>query len=199
MTTKLKHFSWYLKGVPNYPWAWVPAFTKEDCEKIIELGLSLKPKNGLVQSEEGATLTVDSEYRNSQIAWIPTEDNEWIFRRCVDCVDEVNNTFFNFDLSMIEALQFAVYDEGQFYDKHIDMVDFLTEGQRKMSFSILLSDESSFEGGDLVLYHNKEADYVKREQGVAVMFPSYTLHEVTPVTKGVRYSLVGWVTGPRFK
>jgi len=32
-----------------------------------------------------------------------------------------------------------------------------------------------------------------------IFFPSYTLHEVTPVTKGTRYTLVGWVHGPAFK
>ena len=31
------------------------------------------------------------------------------------------------------------------------------------------------------------------------VFPSYSLYEVTPVTKGERYSLVGWITGPQFK
>ena len=31
------------------------------------------------------------------------------------------------------------------------------------------------------------------------MFPSYVLHEVTPVTKGERYSLVAWLTGKPFK
>jgi predicted 2-oxoglutarate/Fe(II)-dependent dioxygenase YbiX len=31
------------------------------------------------------------------------------------------------------------------------------------------------------------------------MFPSYVLHEVTPVTKGERNSLVAWISGDNFK
>jgi PKHD-type hydroxylase len=31
------------------------------------------------------------------------------------------------------------------------------------------------------------------------LFPSWSLHRVTPVTKGTRYSLVAWVSGPRFR
>ena len=32
-----------------------------------------------------------------------------------------------------------------------------------------------------------------------IVFPSYVLHEVCPVTRGTRYSLVSWVTGAPFK
>ncbi len=38
-----------------------------------------------------------------------------------------------------------------------------------------------------------------KKQGTLIVFPSYTLHEVTPVTKGERNSLVTWVTGKPFK
>ena len=38
-----------------------------------------------------------------------------------------------------------------------------------------------------------------KEQGKLILFPSYVLHEVKPVTKGERYSLVAWITGPQFK
>ena len=36
------------------------------------------------------------------------------------------------------------------------------------------------------------------DQGKLIMFPSYVLHEVKPVTKGERNSLVCWVTGKPF-
>jgi PKHD-type hydroxylase len=38
-----------------------------------------------------------------------------------------------------------------------------------------------------------------KDQGALAIFPSYTLHEVTPVTKNERYSLVCWVNGKQFK
>jgi len=31
-----------------------------------------------------------------------------------------------------------------------------------------------------------------------LIFPSYLWHRVTPVTKGIRKSLVAWVIGPQF-
>ena len=47
------------------------------------------------------------------------------------------------------------------------------------------------------LFTNKEEyDVAKKDKGTITFFPSHVLHEVTPVTKGTRYSLVSWVQGP---
>ena len=40
---------------------------------------------------------------------------------------------------------------------------------------------------------------MNKEQGTLILFPSYILHEVKPITKGERNSLVTWVTGKPFK
>jgi PKHD-type hydroxylase len=76
---------------------------------------------------------------------------------------------------------------------------------RKLSLTINLSDPSTYEGGDLRFDHGphelnrfttcKEI----KPQGSCVIFPSFTFHQVTPVTKGVRYSLVLWTLGYPFK
>ena len=39
---------------------------------------------------------------------------------------------------------------------------------------------------------------MKKEQGCLIVFPSYVLHEVTPIIKGERNSLVVWTTGKSF-
>jgi PKHD-type hydroxylase len=36
-------------------------------------------------------------------------------------------------------------------------------------------------------------------KGMVILFPSWVIHRVTPVTKGVRKSIVVWVTGPKFR
>ena len=38
-----------------------------------------------------------------------------------------------------------------------------------------------------------------REIGLLTVFPSFTWHQITPITKGTRYALVGWVHGETFK
>jgi PKHD-type hydroxylase len=39
----------------------------------------------------------------------------------------------------------------------------------------------------------------EKKKGSVLLFPSWILHRVTPVTKGVRKSIVVWVTGPKFR
>jgi PKHD-type hydroxylase len=70
---------------------------------------------------------------------------------------------------------------------------------RKLSLSIQLTDPKEYEGGELILYEDDKGTEMKKEQGTLVLFPSYILHEVKPVTKGERNSLVAWVTGKQFK
>lgn len=70
---------------------------------------------------------------------------------------------------------------------------------RKLSMVIQLSDPSEYEGGELLLHLGNNPTRIERKKGLAVFFPSYILHEVTPVTKGERYSLVAWVHGKPFK
>ena len=113
------------------------------------------------------------------------------------------NAEWNFEISSAESYQITKYEVGDFYKKHIDGIG--TEGTkmidpknpnldnktRKLSMSINLNDD--FEGGDLILY---DSDPIKQKTGNATFFPSFMPHEVTPVTKGTRYSLVMWFLGP---
>ena len=112
------------------------------------------------------------------------------------------NAEWNFEISSAENYQIGKYEVGDFYKNHIDGIG--TEGTkmidpknpnldnktRKMSMSVNLNDD--YEGGDLILY---DCDPIKQKTGNATFFPSFLPHEVTPVTKGTRYSLVMWFLG----
>ena len=62
---------------------------------------------------------------------------------------------------------------------------------RILSFTVQLSDPAEYEGGELQI----GLQNMTRTRGSAVVFPSYQLHRVSPVTEGRRASLVGWVMG----
>lgn len=124
---------------------------------------------------------------------------EWVYRKVTDIVLNLNSRFFQFDLFGInEAFQFTNYiaPAGK-YGKHIDRS--INIPVRKLSISIQLSNPEEYEGGELKIFDRDEGIVMSKEQGTLIMFPSYTLHEVTPVTKGERNSLVTWVTGKQFK
>lgn len=54
-----------------------------------------------------------------------------------------------------------------------------------------------YEGGELQINTGKVL-VAEKEKGTVIIFPSYLLHRVTPVTKGIRRSLVLWIEGPAF-
>jgi PKHD-type hydroxylase len=62
-----------------------------------------------------------------------------------------------------------------------------------------LSDPSEYDGGDLELFIAPNPTVATRKKGLIYIFPSWVLHRVTPVTRGIRKSLVIWITGPKFK
>ena len=77
---------------------------------------------------------------------------------------------------------------------------------RKLSMTINLNKPGEYEGGNLKFDFGPHATGKRyhecteiRPQGSIIIFPSYVYHQVTPVTKGTRYSLVLWTLGQPFK
>ena len=72
---------------------------------------------------------------------------------------------------------------------------------RKLSAIVQLTDESSYEGGNLEFFNIQEYPPTKdiRKQGSVTFFPSFIEHQATPVTKGKRYSLACWFDGPKWR
>jgi PKHD-type hydroxylase len=174
---------------------WNNAFSKEECQKIINIA---KDK-GLIK---GKTKGDTKDVRDSKISWLyPTDGIDWVFRRVTDITLNLNERFFKFDLfGLNEGFQFTNYEapSGK-YGKHVDRS--VNISVRKLSVSIQLTNHEEYEGGELKLYDgdDKEAIVMDKTQGTLIIFPSYVLHEVMPVTKGERNSLVTWVTGKQFK
>jgi len=187
-------WSLYTDSLNGYAF-WENAFSKKECEEIIKIGKSKNLELGKTGNNKNVT-----EVRSSNICWLYSNDNlEWVFRRLTDIVLNLNNRFFQFDIfSFNEGLQFTNYKApSDKYKKHIDRA--FGTVIRKLSFSVQLTDPKEYEGGELQLHIENEPLTMKKEQGTLILFPSFTLHEVTPVTKGERNSLVGWVTGKQFK
>jgi PKHD-type hydroxylase len=65
--------------------------------------------------------------------------------------------------------------------------------------AVQLTDPSEYEGGNLQVMTSGQPQNVRKQRGIIAVFPSYVLHQVTPVTQGGRQSLVAWVSGPAFR
>lgn len=151
-----------------------------------------------------ATLTGKEAYkdelRKSSVMWIDDKpEHKWIYDKLAGLAMTCNNERYWFDLlGFHEELQLAQYVEGDFFDWHLDF----GPGEssiRKLSMTIQLSDSDEYEGGDLQFMINQHIVTAPRQKGTIVIFPSFIIHRVTPITRGTRQSIVGWVSGPPFR
>lgn len=156
------------------------------------------------QAQIGSEFTINRNIRSAKISWLElTDQNKEIWDKISRVIAEVNSRYFHFDLTgLYESIQLGIYsaeDKGH-YDWHIDTFTANKGVPRKLTMVLLLSDPSDFEGGQLLLKPDiDEPSKLEMVQGRAWFFPSYMLHKVTPVTRGVRKTLVLWVGGPPFK
>ena len=82
---------------------------------------------------------------------------------------------------------------GDSYGWHVDN-PFSRHGRRDLSFTCFLSDEHTYEGGALTIQTGgDETKEFRLSPGEIVLYPSSTIHCVTPVVSGVRYVCVGWI------
>ena len=174
---------------------WEGFFTDEELVKI----LALPEWSATKKASVGDTVhgSVNYKTRISDVAWLE------IYDKIANTIARVNSEFFRFELTgMHEAIQLGIYSgsENGHYEWHCDEGGKSAHVYRKLSMALLLTDPNTFEGGQLQLkYDTDEVKTVEQKKGRAWFFPSYTLHRVAPVTKGVRKSLVVWVEGPKFK
>ena len=125
------------------------------------------------------------------------EKNEFIIQELYSLIQEYIDKF-KFDWfggwTGYSEIKFIRYYPDQTMQNHCDHINSMFDGERKgipvLSIIGILNDD--FEGGKLIMFEDRQIDTKK---GDLLIFPSNFLypHEITPVTKGVRYSYVSWV------
>lgn len=180
------------------PWVWWEgAFTEQELDwlqteaKRAEQGAQVSGKDGGV---------VNPNIRRSQVSWLNNSpDTKWVFDKLADVASKMNAQHFRFDLTGFgEALQLTNYDQSEngMYGWHQDYGGGIS---RKLSMAVQLTDPAEYEGGNLQVMTAANPQNIRKQRGLIAIFPSYVLHQVTPVTQGSRQSLVAWVSGPAFK
>jgi PKHD-type hydroxylase len=177
---------------------WQGGFTDEEINQIISIGDSLTLNDAIV----GGGNDINGKIRSSKTGWIDLNpETSFIYDRLAYISRQLNGQFFDLDLwGFVEHLQYTIYDgKDDHYTWHLDRGGSTSNTPRKLSLVLQLSDPSEYEGGDLEIFDAPEPTKIEKQKGLVVAFPSFVLHRVTPVTKGIRKTLVVWLTGPRFK
>jgi len=177
-----------------------PIFTSQQCQDIINMGHQQKSEEAKVGSKEKGG-KYDTKKRITTISWIPFKALPEMYKIIERTMLQVNGNHFGYEgMEISEPAQFTEYPKGGFYDWHMDAEAncHFEPPVRKISMTILLSDPSEFEGGDLefMAEGNKLPQLL---QGQAIFFCSLIRHRVAKVKKGIRRSLVMWFGGPPFK
>lgn len=94
-------------------------------------------------------------------------------------------------------LMFSRYGPGDHYGLHTDAATMQDEHgwplRTDLSFTLFLSDPAAYEGGALRLLGPEGERCFRPAAGAVVLYSTGQLHEVTPVTAGVRVACVGWI------
>lgn len=153
------------------------------------------------------TASGEIDARKSKLKWIPqTEEWDWLYEKLMMFAEKANNEMWNFDLiSAPENIQYTEYhgtNMGE-YGWHQDIGPNELSA-RKVSITVQLSDDNEYEGGELLFWmggNSLENNNLiaPRGKGTVVLFPSYMVHAVKPVTKGIRKSFVLWLGGGHYK
>lgn len=170
-------------------------------DEIIELGSATPMETGTLAPADGP-IYLDTSFRGARVSWIhPGKDVVPLLARLAEAVERANDEAYGFDLlGFAEPIQYTEYKAPSVgYDWHVDLTPAPTELQRKLSITLQLSEAEDYEGGDLEFRDGTAAVTAPRGRGLLVAFPSFQQHRVTPVTRGLRRSLVIWIGGPSFR
>ena len=106
---------------------------------------------------------------------------------------------FAVELSECEEPQFLRYEPGDFFVAHQDgNTPLIRQTQKRIiSTVIFLSEPSDYEGGSLVFHGDYRDPYFRQTApaapGTLLAFRAQTTHEVTPVVRGERFTIAGWL------
>jgi len=187
----------YTRKIEPFAW-WESAFTDQELD-----WLQQKAREAVEQAKIGGGSggEVNDGVRRSELNWLH-KDSEcaWVFEGLANVASMLNADYFGFELTGFgEPIQLTNYHEAR-QGTYVWHQDFGSSGiSRKLSMVLQLSDPSEYEGGELQLLTRKEPTSIQKKRGLITVFPAWTLHQVTPVTKGTRQTLVAWISGPAFK
>jgi SM-20-related protein len=186
----------------------VPSFLERDL--CAEIRQEMATAGEVAATVRGAdrSYAVDQQSRRTNWAEVAEETSSLVRERLMSLRKDVAEVF-GIEVNDVQRPQFLRYREGDFFAAHQDRgsdrkgAEFAQ--QRQVSVVIFLNDETNearsdtYEGGALTLFGLLDSGDdrnvglpVTGEAGSLIGFPSEMLHEVTPITRGERFTVVSW-------
>jgi len=203
-------------------------YENNDVKNVANLFISIQTDLPSIPSFQPLTDKSPTPSRCSSLSYyVPA--SHWLAGFTWYYIQQVNRTNYKYNITSYDEdkLWYHEYHPSQQYKWHTDASNHtqyantqtdssttpspnnhlipLTEHDRKLSFSLQLSDPNTYQGGDLQFLRppalNQPAKLITapKTKGTIIIFPPSLQHRVTPVSKGIRKSIVGWAIGPRWQ
>jgi len=168
--------------------------TNSFCENLIKTYTqdSIKKEPPVIGSGTGA---IDKNIRDTERVLLP--QNVGIGATLTATGLNANHYWWQYTITHANQTEFLIYKPDGHYNPHVDTFHQHSNETRKLTALAFLNDD--FEGGKFFLNADGNLFYPPQEKGTVLVFPSYMVHGVEPVIKGIRYSCVTWLVGPYFK
>ncbi len=178
-------------------------FTEEECDQILASLDEDKWEEAMVGGiEEVGKFTLEKEYRSNYQQHIPVDDIGFPLNRIAEEISKANSMLWRFDLGSFAGDDMPwvmnYFRQGDHNNWHVDLGQGAT-ASRKLGFSLQLTEGSEYEGGDFGFHRIEKSREQLTGKGTLIVFPSFWLHRIAPMTKGARKVVVGWVHGPSFR
>jgi len=181
------------KDVEFFYWYIPDAISGNSCDQMSEKFDSLQSEKAPVGLSEGS---IDLPIRDVNRVVIPNEVG--IGATLTGIGLNSNERAWKFDIRSSNQSEYLRYECDGHYVSHTDT--FYSphhQDVRKLTVLAFLNDD--FEGGRFYIQVGQEKIYPEQDKGTVIVFPSFMVHGVEPVTKGTRRSIVTWLVGPWFK
>lgn len=210
----------------NRSFTYAPYYIMEDflSQKMVSdlnrILTNLDTTNGSVIGYD-ETAAGQLKIRNSNIRFLNSnfegyEEFNVIDQYILKKFDQINKNIFNLDITHYMSPQYTLYGIDQYFNWHPDGPMGVMDRRglncipdnlvwRKLSMTIALNDETEYKGGDFQILNPSASpdcnaiNTIRMGSGTAIIFPAYSAHRVTPVTEGLRKTLIHWFCGPRWR
>ncbi len=181
---------------PDYTfWHFSDAMTPEAAKKLIE-SLEIQTHGDDAQVGIGLDGVINKEIRD--VKRVTLHSYRGIGATMAGMGMAANRQAWKFDVTHSNQTDYLRYDKDGHYKAHVDtFIKPDDKETRKLTVLVFLNND--FEGGKLFLQNGDEKIYPPQDPGTCLVFPSFMMHGVEPVTKGIRRSIVTWLVGPWFK
>ena len=184
-----------MKNLNDYIVVLENVFTPNLCDAILEEYVNSEEwidtavGDGSVEKDirSATTIEMSQQYTLEKNYDVRKKLDSYAFASVGDAIRRYSEKFENCSIEEDSGYELLRYQEGQFYIQHCDS---FKARPRAVSCSIALNDD--YEGGEFGFFDRELV--IKAPKGGAVLFPSNFMypHEIMPVTKGTRYSIITW-------